>query len=354
MSPSPQPATSRSLGARFLRSPLLHFLVLGALLFAGLRAFEAPLPPPPVYIGAAELETLEREWQLRSGAPATPAVRQRLIAQRVDEELMLREAYARGWERTDPVVIRRLLTNQRFLDPETEQDDSALLAQAFEIGMERRDEIVRRRLIERVRLAVAAGARASEPTDDELRAVLAERPEEFERPARVRLTQIFRSRERRGDALADEAARLVARLRDDAIAPGDALQHADPFLHPPGLGPATQASVASRFGPRFAAQVFSLPVEAWSGPVESSYGMHAVWVHTHEAPEPGKLDNRRDALRAAAMRAREERALASLLEALREGVAVSVEGCPECGRLADGAEGSEGAEGADAPPAAMR
>jgi len=318
-------------GRRLVRSPLLHFVLLGLVLLAVERALRDPLPPPPVYLSASELETLEREWTRRTGVAPTREVRDRLIRQRVDEELLLREAYARRWDRTDPVVVRRLVTNQRFLDPDSPAGDETLLALAYEQGMERRDEIVRRRLLERVRLAVAASARRTEPDEEELRAVLEASPEDYAIPARIRLVQLYLSRERRGAAVERDARMLLARLRAEDTPPEQALAHADPFLHPAAIGPATETSVASRLGPDFARAVFEAPVGRWVGPIASSYGQHLVWIEDRVEGRPGTVDDQRDRLRTAAYRLREERALRDLVAQLRKGVVVRVEGCAECG-----------------------
>ena len=59
---------------KFLRDPLIHFLVLGALL-VGLRSLFVSVPlettPSPVFVDAVVVARLERDWSRSTGGPPT-------------------------------------------------------------------------------------------------------------------------------------------------------------------------------------------------------------------------------------------------------------------------------------------
>jgi hypothetical protein len=301
---------------RLLRSPLLHFLAIGGLIFAiqGATSRRPDLDSERVVrVPAAEVERIAREARGLTGRPATPRELALRIREWVNEELLVREARAARWHRSDPVVQRRLVANLRFLGAAEDADPEQLLARAYALGMDRSDPVVRRRLVERARLAVAAAARQAEPSDADLAALLAREPERFRRPARVRLAQVFLSRDRRGDGLEPAAHQVLTELREDAVAPEAAAARGDPFLLPTELPLWSEEALAARLGPDFARGALATPEGRWSGPVASSYGLHLVWVHEHRPAKLPALDEARRELRAAWLAERERLALRNTL-----------------------------------------
>jgi hypothetical protein len=114
-----------------IRQPLVHFALLGALLFAGRQ------------LGLQPREVVE--------APTAAAAQ---------EEMLVREALRLRLERTDPVVRSRLVQNMRFLG--TPGDDQALFEQALALGMPARDVVARRRLAEAMHERFANGVEVGE------------------------------------------------------------------------------------------------------------------------------------------------------------------------------------------------
>jgi hypothetical protein len=249
--------------------PLIRFTLLGALLFA-LDLARPPAPPP----ADAALD---------------------------DDALLVREALALGLERSDDVVRRRLIRNLRFLRPEDARSDDALFAEALALGMHESDLVVRRRLAQRMRLQYAARARAEEPGEAELRAWLEAHAERFTEPERVAVTQLyFRTR---------EAA--VAALAGRGEAPADAL----PL--PRELPPHSEAELAARLGPGFAAAAFAAEDARWVGPVDSPYGHHLLRVRERTPARRSAFETVRSEVREALLAERAEAATRHELAALR-------------------------------------
>lgn len=311
---------------RLFGQPVLHFALIGAALYlVESRVIGASrAAPAPVVITAEAVAELEQSHLRAVGRPPTPEERERLIALRVDDELLLREAIALGWHRTDPIVQRRLLQNQRFLDAEPEPSDAELLARAYDQGMDRADIVVRRRLIERMRLAIGATARAREPDEAQLEDYLREHAEVFAEPERVRVTQVYLSRDRRGDALDSDAQALADELRENEIPPDAVDGYGDPILIPRHLPLWSEQSIAGRLGPAFARAVVAAEVGRWTGPLPSAYGAHVVWVHERVPASVPSLARVRGRVRAAWLEAQEKRAVGDALAQLRQGVEVRV------------------------------
>ena len=97
---------------RLLREPLVHFLALGAALFALYGAldrdgFDAP---DEIVVDRARLASLAAEFERRWRRPPTPEERRELVESWVREEILVREGVALGMDRDDPVVRRNLAT----------------------------------------------------------------------------------------------------------------------------------------------------------------------------------------------------------------------------------------------------
>jgi len=315
---------------KLLRAPLLHFLLLGGGLFALQAAFSqsdspASSPDRVVAVSAAEVERLAQQARRDSGRTPSPEELELRIREWVDEEILFREALLLGWSRSDPVVQRRLIQNMRFLGNQADGEPAALLAQAYALGLERSDLVVRRRLVERVKLAITAAARRAEPDDAELEALLRREPERFRREARVRLSQLYLSRDRHGTGLEGAARALLAELVAQGVPPETAVGRGDPFLLPAELPLWSVRALAARLGPEFARRVLELPAGRWAGPVPSSYGLHLVWVHERTPGATPPLAELRRELRAAWLAEHERRALRRALDELRRDLEVRIE-----------------------------
>jgi hypothetical protein len=326
-----------------VRTPTLRFLVLGGILYL-LRAGLGPPPATPrpvaaaaipaepvspaagpglVTISALQVERLREAWQKSRRSLPSAAEEARLIARLADEEMLYREALARGLDRAEP-VRQRLIQNMRFLRVD-ESGGGDLYAQAVEIGFDRTDPVVRRFLVEQMRLLVSAGSRPDVFTDAELEDHLRRNPERFSLPASVRLSHVFLDADRRGEALEGDARRLLARLRAGHVSPETAPELGDPFL--PGNHPALAArsELAKIYGSDFAAAVMRLPAGVWSGPVRSAYGLHLVWVHESLPGEPPRLADVRSRLALELAHERQEARLAAYLRDMRRRYTVRVE-----------------------------
>jgi len=302
------------------RSPLLHFLLIGGALFVASRQLGDEAPGTAVYdirISKSDIATLRNDWRRQAGREPEARELRALIEARIDDELLLAAAREMGWHQSDAVIQRRLIQNQRFLDPQTEESDAELLRRARQQGMESSDIVVRRRLLERMKLWIVSDARSAPPSEAQLERHLDRRAEKFRRPERVRLSQIYLSRDRRGEALADDATRLAAVLERDATPPADAARHSDPFLLANDLPLSSREEIGRRFGPAFAEGAMAAPDGGWTGPIASSYGLHFVWIRERVAGGRRPLAEVRSAVLADWMRQREQEMMRERLSELR-------------------------------------
>jgi hypothetical protein len=316
---------------RWLSSPTLHFAAIGGLLFAVESTWSQGQPPAgseTLVISAAHVEQLRQSWQARMGRPPDDAALAGLVQAEIDDEVLFRTARALDLHRVDPIVRRRLVRNLRFVGEgeADERSDDELFAQAIALGMDRTDTVVRRRLVQKMRLLARAGV--AEPTAEEIAAYRARHAALYTIPASVRISQIYLSRDRRGQATAGDASRLLQSLRDDAVPPERAHEFGDPFLLRHHVPLRSQRELESSFGPEFAREAFALEPGAWQGPVASSYGQHLVWVHERVAARPATPASVERRVRDDLVEERARAAIDREIRSLRSRYHVVVEGAP--------------------------
>ena len=112
--PDPQ-ASTRLRG--WLREPLVHFLLLGALLFALFNWLGGDTGPMSnrITVAQAQVEQLAAAFGKTWQRPPTEAELKGLVDEYVREEIAYREAVAMGLDRDDTIIRRRMRQKLEFL-----------------------------------------------------------------------------------------------------------------------------------------------------------------------------------------------------------------------------------------------
>lgn len=272
---------------RWTHEPLLHFLVLGALLFLVFSLFGPRGGSGRVVVTPALVEhladTFAMTWQRRPTEEELVA----LVDDHVKEEILYREAIALGLDDDDVVIRRRLRQKMEFLS-----EDVAIMA---------------------------------EPSEDDLARYLAAHPDDFRVESLTSFRHIFLSDERRGAASDAEASRLLDDLRSGAIDEAEATRGADPFLLAASFEAVSEKAIAAQLGDGFAAALVGVPVGVWSGPIESAYGKHIVLVTERTEGRVPPLAEVRDAVEREWRSAERRKANEAFYAKLRERYDVTVE-----------------------------
>jgi len=277
-----------SSSARWLREPLLHFLLLGAVIFAAYSVVSKRTSGEPGKIVitqgqiAAMAESFVRTWQ----RPPTRRELEGLIRDRVQEEVYCREAMALGLDQDDSVIRRRLRQKMEFVT-----DD------------------------------VAAQA---EPTDAELNAYLSAHPDAFRVERQFTFSQVYLNPERHGEHLARDTAQLLAKL-NQAGGTADVSALGDPFLLEHYFEATPASEIGKQFGEKFAANLSELSPGRWQGPVESGYGQHLVFVSGRTEGRVPELAEVRDAVSRDFANARRLEANRKFYEAMLKRYVVTIE-----------------------------
>ena len=258
---------------RWLRAPLVHFVAGGAAVFCLVHVHRQPRPSP-IVLTAGDVDRLRVDYTRETGLEPTDDDEAALVDKAIQEELLFREALARGLDRNDRSVRNWLVEQMRVLSDDTMDDAERLYVRARKLGLDRTDVVVRRILVQKMRL-LAARTGERHPSDAELEAFYAEHRDEYRPPDRVTFWHVFVHG-------GTDAEALLARIRADA--PEDAVRQGDSFVVPPHVIAQSPSQVEKLFGAELARTVEPAETRTWIGPVPSPYGLHLVWV---EARVPG-------------------------------------------------------------------
>ena len=228
--------------SKLIKDPLVHFLLIGAALFAIAAMRGTPEPRDRIVVTADQVaQARAAATALQGRAPTTDELAQ-LVEPLVRDEVMYREARA--------------------------------------LGLDDNDDEVRRRLIEKMNYLTQDLADPEPSSEQELRGFYEARPDLFAIPAFVSFDQVFFSPGARGEALEADATAGVAALRAGRapVDVGDRTPLREAYDDAP------REQVAVLFGEELANALFTAAPGEWVGPFRSDFGLHAVRLRSRSEP----------------------------------------------------------------------
>lgn len=281
-----------------LKAPILHFLLLGGLLYAasvnlgaGERAEKPQLEIPLARIEQARQDFISLHNRLPDGDE-----QQQILDLVIDREILFQHGLRMGLAEQAPVQ-QRLAQVASFVGAESGSGTTPavgptpapeLARRAMDLGLHQGDLVVRRIVTDGAERLIRGAVLSKEPTEEALEAFLAERPEAFQVEAGLKLR--------------------IAPAEAGTPPPdgGDSL----PLLLPRDLD--------RRFGRAFRAALDWSAVGEWQGPVGSHEGPLMVLVEERRDPRPARLEEVRGEVRAAFRQDLAERWLEERVAQLRD------------------------------------
>ena len=244
----------------WLREPLSHFLLIGALLFFlyELQNDEVSVGSNRIVINEATIDNMAALWEKRRLRRPSQKELDGMIEQKIREEVFYREALA--------------------------------------MGLDNNDSVVRRRLAQKVQFLFSDLAMQGEPTDAQLVDYLKAKTDKFKLPGSIRFKQVYFNTDKRGPQAQSDAVQLLMRLTQPASSQ-DISQAGDTFMFGQQYDDISETEVARLFGKEFTIALFALPVAKWQGPVVSAYGLHLVRIDNMTPPVQPDLVAVRDKVR---------------------------------------------------------
>jgi hypothetical protein len=259
---------------KLLREPIVHFIALGVVLFllAGQARHAGSPESDKIVVTSSQIESLAIGFTRTWMRPPTQEELKGLTDDSIREEILYREAMSMGLDRDDTIVKRRMRQKLEFLTEDT----------------------------------VAQGA---PPTEQELQAYLDRHQNQYREEGRLTFEHIFFNREKRGKSAATDAEAVLDRLkgRNGSHIELDTL--GDAFLLPFNLVAQSGGQIGQLFGDPFSKRLAQVTPGQWTGPIESSYGLHLVRVDEQIPGNVLPLATVHDAVLREVMNERRRRAL---------------------------------------------
>jgi len=223
-----------------IKQPLLHFLLLGALLFALYS-----------WVGDDELSTQTKEIVITPGRIETLAVNFEKVWQRAPTEREL------------DGIINDFITEEIYY------------REALAIGLDQDDTIVRRRMRQKMEFITADLAERIEPTENELVEYLKNNKESYRKDPIFSFKQIYLNPDQRQATIETDIQNLLTTLNSQ-IHPANIDELGDRIMLDASFDSKSQTEVDRLFRNGFGAYLLDAEPNKWAGPIQSGYGIHLV------------------------------------------------------------------------------
>ena len=221
------------------REPLVHFILLGALLFAGHLLWQRHVTKADHTI-IVTAEEMERQALIFAGENRR---------QPTDEDL------------------KALLF--------AHVEEQALMREAERIGLGEDDTIIRRRLAQKMRFIIEDVEAPALPAEAELKSWFEANMDKFVSAETRSFSHVYLSPEEHGDNLNAAAQNILSKLENENE---DWNALGDPFMLKRGFKSLNALELTRLFGPTFSKGLFELEGNKWQGPIESAFGLHLIRI----------------------------------------------------------------------------
>lgn len=277
---------------KLLREPLLHFLILGGLLFAAYGVIARPSAQvdgsTQVLVTQQQIDSLIASYQANQRKAPTNEELQNLINEYAREEMLYREG--------------------------------------VRMGLDQGDSVIRQRVLQKLQYFVENSASA-EPTDAQLQTYFEKNAADFKSEPRFSLTQVYIDPDLHKAGYEARATQLLDRLHKQS-APKVAEGMSDPTGLPADLTDAGRTELLRTFGDDFARTLAEIEPGHWEGPVRSRFGYHVVFLQQRTEGAIPTFAEAREAVSRAWQRAQQQQAVETFFKAMIARYSIKIEGQP--------------------------
>jgi hypothetical protein len=238
-----------------LREPLIHFLLIGLLLFLLYGKAASPSREGNrITVDRTVVAALAGQFQATWSRPPTPVELKGLVDSYVRDEILYREGVALGLAKDDPVIKRRVRQKLEVLIEEEGKSGPA--------------------------------------SDAELTAYLDKNAAKFRMPPVLSFDQVLFEPANYGDKLESAVTASLAALNKGATPESQGRRS----MLPVHVESSPLDQVVRDFGADFGKTLESAPVGQWMGPVRSGFGVHLVRIRERKPGYLPALDEARKAV----------------------------------------------------------
>jgi hypothetical protein len=228
-----------------IKEPLLHFLLIGVVLFLifGWRSIPASGPVGQAGTIAAQIMVSQADMD------------------------QMNQLFTKTWQRPPTAEEQKVLVED-FVRNEI------YYREAVAIGLDRDDEVLKRRLRQRMEFIFEDISSWAEPTDEDLKAFMKKHQEKYLADPQIAFRQVYISSYKRGKSAETDARQILARLN----AGTDPDSVGDTTMLEPEVRLSPLWDIRKQFGDDFSKSLLELKPGRWAGPIRSGYGLHLIFV----------------------------------------------------------------------------
>lgn len=225
--------------SKYLKDPLLVFLLLGGALFLLFQLVDknSEQDNTEIVVSAGQILALQSNFKkIRQRLPSKMEL-DTIINLYVREEILYREALTLGLDKNDTIIKRRLSQKIEFLSEDL--------------------------------------ANLDEPEAKELETYFATHSEKYRQSSRIDFRQVFFDISKRGKQAHSDAKAILTKLQ---IEDADITELGDGMMIPQHFRNETEIDIERALGSEFADALRKLPKGNWTGPIVSGFGLHLVRI----------------------------------------------------------------------------
>lgn len=227
---------------QLFKEPLVHFLLLGTLLFllySFLNKEGESAEDYTIHLGQSDIQRLTKAYEKNWSILPDSATLQSLIQEEINTEILYREA--------------------------------------LRMNLDHNDEIIRRRLKQKYEFLVKDLVSLEKPSAQALQTFHQEHPELYQQDKTLSFSQIYFSPDKRKTPKVD-AHSFYEQVKGQPE-PNTMRQLGDNFHLPTYFAQKDPDAIRQAFGKQFADALFKANEKGWLPPIPSGYGFHVVWIH---------------------------------------------------------------------------
>jgi hypothetical protein len=230
---------------RFLKEPLLHFLLIGFIIFFSSYYISKQRDAHTIVIDKAVMAKLTMAWQTQFGQQPTSKELQIAADEYVKQEVLAREAVQLGLNQDDEIIKRRLQQKMEFI---------------------LKDNIV-----------------VPEPGETALKSYFEKNTAKFTEPPKVSFSHIYFSADKVGNEEAKKKAMTALQMLKGQPSLQRAPELGDRFMLLYDYNNIDKKEGVGLFGSSaFTDSLFTVKENNWAGPFLSGYGLHLLYVNKRQ------------------------------------------------------------------------
>ncbi|MEH0155914.1 peptidylprolyl isomerase [Limibacter armeniacum] len=269
---------------KFLTSPLLHFFLLGAVIFVIYHFTNSKPEVDTILIDNSDIQQMVSKWEVKWNRKPNTEELSNLIDDAINQEVLYREA--------------------------------------LKMKLEHNDEVIKRRLAQKMQFITSDLAKIKAPLEKDLQQFFEKNKEKYSTKTSYSLYQITFNYSKGNNAKLNAKELLI---KNEKATIEEMKGKGDVSVIPFYLEKMDIDQLRNKVSLQFAQSINDLETGKWEGPISSGFGEHLVYITAKEAPQIPKLNTIKNQITRDWYYEQEQNIYASILEELKKKYKIKID-----------------------------